>query len=116
LTVARAACASCQTTRVADRLPVARSQTTVVSRWLVMRCGMSVAGRPAFSSASAATPMRRPDFVGVVLDPAGLGETLPKLLLRRRDDCALPIEDDGARTRRALVEARMYFMVAPEVF
>ena len=47
---------SCQTMARCTALPVARSQTTVVSRWLVIPiAAMSLAFRPAFSSASRQT-------------------------------------------------------------
>ena len=47
---------SCQTMARCTALPVARSHTTVVSRWLVIPiAAMSFAFRPAFSSASRQT-------------------------------------------------------------
>ena len=41
---------------------------------------------------------------GVVLDPARLRKDLPELLLRDRANRARVIEDERARTGRALVE------------
>ena len=48
--------------------------------------------------------LRRPDLEGVVLDLPGCREVLRELPLRHGDDAALGIEQDGARTRGALVE------------
>ena len=47
--------------------------------------------------------LRRPDFLGIVLDPAGLGKRLGKLLIGHREDVPLAIEDNRAGTRRAFV-------------
>ena len=97
---------SCQTMALAIGWPVARSHSTVVSRWFVMpMAATSRAPMPARASASCITPrLRRPDLVGVVLDPARLRENLPKFLLRDRADSAGMIEDERARTGRALIE------------
>ena len=46
----------------------------------------------------------RPDFLGIVLDPAGLGKDLRQLLLRRGDGLARGVEDDGAGAGGALVD------------
>ena len=40
--------------------------------------------------------LRRPDFVGIVLDPAGLRKDLRELPLADGDDGGVVIEDDGA--------------------
>jgi hypothetical protein len=48
--------------------------------------------------------LRLPDFHRVVFDPAGLGIVLAMLLLRRRVRSSVAVEQDGARTRRPLVE------------
>ena len=40
--------------------------------------------------------LRRPDFVGVVLDPAGLGKDLRELPLADGDDGGVVVEDDRA--------------------
>ena len=72
---------SCQTMAGATGRPPARSQSTTVSRWLV---------RPIAVSRFASTPAwrqrlrnhlahRRPDFLGVVLDPARLRVMLRQL-------------------------------------
>ena len=53
--------------------------------------------------------LRGPDFIRVVFDPAGLREELAKLLLGDGDDGALVVEDDGARTGRALIESEDVF-------
>ncbi len=66
---------SCQTMALWIGLPVARSQTIVVSRWLVMpMAAMSPAVTPALPAAPSCSDhrQRRPDLLGDVLDPARL--------------------------------------------
>ena len=46
-----------------------------------------------------------PDFLGVVLDPAGFGKDLLELLLSQGSDGALSVKNDGARTGRPLIES-----------
>ena len=53
--------------------------------------------------------LRGPDFVGVMLDPAGLREVLLEFLLGDRLDRAGVFEDDGAGTGGALVEGEDVF-------
>ena len=68
---------SCQTMALQIGLPVLRSQTTVVSRWLVMPMAGDVRrpSSPALASASVADArLRGPDFLRIVLHPAGLWE------------------------------------------
>ena len=48
--------------------------------------------------------LARPDFLGVVLDPAGLRKVLLELALRHGDNLAAGIEHDRPRRRRALIE------------
>jgi hypothetical protein len=48
--------------------------------------------------------LRAPDFLRVVLDPAGLWVNLRQFLLRLGDEVALGIEHNAARTGGALVE------------
>ncbi len=50
--------------------------------------------------------LRLPDFVGVVLDPARMGEMLGEFLLRDAGDGAIPVEQDGARAGGALVQGQ----------
>ena len=45
-----------------------------------------------------------PDFLGVVLDPAGVRKVLRELALCRRDDVAVVVEQDRSGTCRALVQ------------
>ena len=69
---------SCHTMARCSGRPVRRSQTTVVSRWLVMptaATGWSRRGRQL----AEGRDHRVPDVVGVVLDPAGAGEVLGEL-------------------------------------
>ena len=99
---------SCQTMAGATGAPVARSHSTVVSRWLVMpMAATSRAPTPALASTSCMTP----DCVaqisaGVVLDPAGLRKDLPEFALRDRAHGARVIEEEGARAGRALIERK----------
>lgn len=53
--------------------------------------------------------LAQPDVARVVLDPAGLGEMLGKLLGRAAADAALVVEQDGARTGRALIQGENEF-------
>ena len=63
---------SCQTMARWIACPVSRSQTTVVSRWLVMPMAAIPWRRgSAFSRPRGRRRWWRPDLVGVVLDPAG---------------------------------------------
>ena len=88
---------SCQTMARCTALPVARSHTTVVSRWLVMPiAAMSFAFRPAFSSAARQTCNVEVHVLRLVLDPAGRGEMLRELLLRRGGDGDVATKHDGA--------------------
>jgi hypothetical protein len=88
---------SCQTIALDTGRPVARSHSTTVSRWLVTpMAATSLARAPARASASRARELRRPDLVGVVLDPARLREDLAELLLAAGHRHAGMVEDDGA--------------------
>ena len=70
---------SCQTMARCRGRPVRRSQTTTVSRWLVMpRAATGCSRQPAEHLGQVARD-RRPDLVGVVLDPARAGEVLGEL-------------------------------------
>ena len=59
--------------------------------------------------------LRRPDLVGVVLDPARLREDLPELLLRDGLDLACVIEYDRTGTRGARGRARARIACSPPV-
>src|SRR6185436_377678 len=48
--------------------------------------------------------LRDPDLLRIVLDPAGLREDLAEFALREGARRAFFVEDDGARTGRALIE------------
>ena len=50
-----------------------------------------------------------PDFLGIVLDPAGLRVILFELLLRQAAYAAVMIEDDAAAAGRALVQCQNEF-------
>src|SRR5439155_18156235 len=50
--------------------------------------------------------LRRPDFIRIVLDPAGLWEKLREFLLGDGDDISAVIEYDRARTGCALIESK----------
>ena len=92
--------------RVVDGLPVVLSQTTAVSRWLVMpTAAMSCRVRLALDRARADDLAGVvPDLRRVVLDPAGLREDLLVLHLAGRDDAAGVVEDDRAGAGGALVD------------
>jgi hypothetical protein len=47
-----------------------------------------------------------PDFVGVVLDPAGLRIVLRELLLREPVKATVAPEEDGTATGRSLIEGK----------
>ena len=96
----------CQTTASLIARPVARSQTIVVSRWFVMPIGGDVAdgGVRVGEQLAGGVELRRPDRLGIVRDPAGLRVDLRELERGLRDGCAGVVEEDGARTGRALVE------------
>ena len=86
--------------------PVARSHTSVVSRWLVMPIAAMSRAREAGLRQRLARgrELALPDLARVVLDPAGLRVDLAELALRHRDDAAVAVEDDAARAGGALVE------------
>src|SRR5690606_26602539 len=50
--------------------------------------------------------LRTPDLERIVLDPTGLRKVLRELALRNPDDRSVTVEQDGARTRGALVESK----------
>ena len=91
--------------RCGSARPVARSQTSVVSRWLVMpMAAMSAAAIPAFSI--TARQVRRgggPQIGRVMLDPARRREMLRKFLLRRGHQPHRAVKQDRAARGRALI-------------
>ena len=99
---------SCQTMARCTACPVARSHTTVVSRWLVMPiAAMSLAFEPGLFQRLAADRDRRgPDVLGLVLDPARGREMLREFLLRGGGDGDVAAEHDGARGRGALIDGQ----------
>ena len=96
----------CQTMALAMGSPVARSHTTVVSRWLVMpMLTISFAESACLVRSSAKLPswLNR-DLLRVVLHPAGLGVDLAELAAHLVDAGALVVDEDGPRRGRPLVE------------
>ena len=79
---------SCHTMALWIGLPVLRSQTSVVSRWLVMPIAATSLGLDArlAQRRAAGGDDRAPDVLRVVLDPAGLRIDLAEFLLRHADD------------------------------
>ena len=75
---------SCQTMALWIGSPVCRSQTMVVSRWLVMPIAHHVLQRNFGLAQRLArdVALRGEDLLGVVLDPAGLRKDLAELALR----------------------------------
>src|SRR5258706_464304 len=63
-----------------------------------------VPDQPGVHGAEGEFALRAPDFIRVVLHPAGLRVVLLEFALRRGDRLAGFVEDDGARTGGALVE------------
>ena len=82
---------------------MSRSQTTVVSRWLVMP--MAATG-PSSSSTTWAEGGGDglPDLLGVVLDPAGPGEVLRELPVGHGDRAALLVDGQGPHPGRAGID------------
>ena len=99
---------SCQTIALCTGVPVRRSHSTVVSRWLVMPMAARSRGADAgpLHGLVDAGPHVAPDLDRVVLDPAGAREDLPVLALVDGHDAALGVEDDAARGGGALVDRR----------
>ncbi len=97
---------SCQTIALAYGRPLRGSQTTVVSRWLVMpTAASSRAGTLASASVPAITAQAFSQIsVRVVLHPPGAGVELPMLQLPPGHLVALPVEQQEARAGRALVQ------------
>ena len=90
---------------VVDGPPVLRSQTIVVSRWLVMPMApISAALRFLACMAAAMTCcVLRQISCGIVLDPAGPRVNLQVFALGGGDDLPGTVEDDEARAGGALV-------------
>ncbi len=99
---------SCQTMARCTALPVARSHTTVVSRWLVIPiAAMSFAlSARLFQRLAADLDRRGPDVLRLVLDPARGRKMLREFLLRRGGDGNVAAEHDGARGRGALIDGQ----------
>ena len=99
---------SCQTMARCTACPVARSHTTVVSRWLVMPiAAMSFAfSAGLFQRLAADRDRRGPDVLRLVLDPAGGRKMLREFLLRGGGDGNVAAEHDGARGRGALIDGQ----------
>ena len=98
---------SCQTIALCSGLPVARSHTSVVSRWLVMPIAGDLARRrrSARASASPSAPVTDcPDLLGVVLDPARLREVLRELAVAARAQLERLVEHEHRRAGGALVD------------
>ena len=97
---------SCQTIAGWTGRPLARSQTTVVSRWFVIPiAARSRAAIPASASAVlGGEDDARPDLLRVVLDPAGHREVLGDLAVAAAERSQLLVDDEARRAGRALVD------------
>jgi hypothetical protein len=97
---------SCQTMALWIGLPVVRSQTTVVSRWLVMPiAAMSAAFKAGLRHRPAhGVDGRRPEVFRIVLDPARQRIVLRELRLRDGDDGQVRREHDRPRRSGPLVD------------
>ena len=86
---------------VAGPAAPARSQATAVSRWLVMpRAATDDPGRRERDRRPRpGWPARRPDLVGVVLDPARAGEVLGELAVGEVDAPSRPRRPPGSGPR-----------------
>ena len=95
---------SCQTIAFAIGMPVARSQTTIVSRWFVIP---TPATRPMSTSAehlAGAGGDRLEDLERIVLDEARLRVVLAMWQLPLGDPVARTVDERGPARGRALVE------------
>ncbi len=99
---------SCQTMARCTAVPVARSHTTVVSRWLVMPiAAMSLAVTFGLLQRLAAGRDRRgPDVLRLVLDPARGRKMLREFGLRGGGDRDVAAKHDGARGCGALIDGQ----------
>ena len=90
---------SCQTIARWIGSPVERSQTTTVSRWLVMPIAATSAAfrLRRLERLDGHVALARPDFLGIVLDPAGLRKVLLEFALSDGDDFAGLVEDNRPR-------------------
>ena len=97
---------SCQTMALWIGSPVSRSQTIVVSRWFVMPMAATSCGRTlrAAERLDRDGDLRGPDFLRVVLDPAGLRKICGNSFCATATMRAVVIEQDGARAGGALIE------------
>ncbi len=97
---------SCHTMAFATGRPVARSQSTVVSRWLVMpRATMSCTPMPALAIASCSTPDCVAQIsIGSCSTHPGCGKMLAEFLLCDRAHVARVIEHERAGAGGSLVE------------
>ena len=97
---------SCQTMALYTGVPVSRSQTMVVSRWLVMPQRHHVA-RPyarARQHFHGRVQLRREDVHRVVFDPAGLWKILRDFVLGDARDLASVIEEHRPGAGGTLVQ------------
>jgi hypothetical protein len=76
----------CQTIALYTGFPVARSHTTVVSRWFVMPIAAICVGFDlgGFDDAARRIELGLPDLLGIVLDPARLGKICRNGICLRR--------------------------------
>ena len=99
---------SCQTIALAIGRPVARSQTTVVSRWFVMPiAATSSAPMCALASASCRTPdcVAQISVASCSTQP-GCGKICRNSACATARTVAVAVEQDRARTGRALIEGQ----------
>ena len=99
---------SCQTMARCTALPVARSQTTVVSRWLVMPMAAMSFARDVrlVQRLAAGGDGGSPDVLRLMLDPARRGKMLREFLLRHARDRDVGPKHDRARGRGALIDGQ----------
>ena len=97
---------SCQTSARWIGSPVAGSQATTVSRWLVIPIAVELGPLDAGvdDRLDRDAPGHVPDLGGVVLDPARPREVLLELRVGAAGDPPLRVEDEAGGARRPLVD------------
>ena len=97
---------SCHTIARRGDPRVSRSQSSTVSRWLVIPMPLRSLARavPGLEAVAHGLEGGLPDLLGGVLDPAGLGEVLAELLVALGGDGALGRHDERGHARGPCVD------------
>ena len=105
--IVRAVRRSCQTMARCTGRPVARSQMTIVSRWLVMP--IATGGARQRRSRRAPQPNAVEDLHRVVLDPARLREILRNFAVTAAGDASIFADHETGRAGRPFVDRQDVF-------